>query len=61
MQKIITLLILAGFTGLLLSCGSKNQQKPEVSLEQSELPPSLKPSDTGIKLLQLSEKEQKEL
>ncbi len=61
MQKIITILIFAGFTGLLLSCGPKKQQQPEKAQEQRGLPPSLQATDAEIKLVQLSEKEQKEL
>lgn len=61
MQKIATLLILAGFTFLLFSCGPKNQDGAQVNQVQSDVPPSLKPNGKEIKLVQLSEKEQKEL
>lgn len=61
MKKIKTLFILAGLSGILFSCGSNQQQVSEIKQEQTELPPSLQAASTELKLVQLSEKEQKEL
>jgi len=61
MKKIKTLFILAGLGGILLSCGSNNQQNAQTTQEQTELPPSLQPAVEELKLVQLSEKEQNEL
>lgn len=61
MQTIKTVFILAGLSGILLSCGSNKQEAPETKQEQVELPPSLQPSETELKLVLLSEKERNEL
>ena len=61
MKKIFMLIIFAAFSIILISCGSKKQQEPVNIQEQTELPPSLKPEDGETKLIQLSEKERKEL
>jgi len=61
MKKIKTLFILAGLGGILMSCGSNNQQPAQTAQEQTELPPSLQSDEAEVKLVQLSEKEQNEL
>ncbi len=53
--------ILIGVAILLFSCGSDNPAGNKDTANQEELPPSLKPEDSGVFLVQLSEKEQKEL
>lgn len=46
---------------LLFSCGGKKTGKSPASEEQSELPPSLQPTEQKVTLVRLSEKEQNEL
>jgi len=45
----------------MFSCGSNKQENTETAQVQTDLPPSLKPADSEMKVIQLSEKEQKEL
>jgi cobalt-zinc-cadmium efflux system membrane fusion protein len=59
MLKTIVPVLLLGISFLMFSCGSKEPAK--IDDAQTELPPSLKPADEIIKLVQLTEKEQNEL
>jgi len=61
MKRILTIIIFAGMSNLIFSCGSNKQENTETMQEQTDLPPSLKPADKEIKVIQLSDKEQKEL
>lgn len=61
MKKIILLLTMAAITLVFFSCNTKNTQEQATSSEQTELPPSLQKASAGLKLIQLSDKEQKEL
>ncbi len=61
MVKTIIPALFLGITFFMFSCGSKKSAKIEDFAKQTELPPSLRPGDEKIKLVQLTEKEQKEL
>lgn len=61
MKRILTLIIFAGISSLLISCGAKKQQEVVSTQEQTDLPPSLKPEDSAKSIIQLSEKERNEL
>lgn len=56
-----SILILVGLAIILFSCSSEKSSGNKTITEQEELPPSLKPVENGVFLVQLSEKEQKEL
>lgn len=56
-----SILILVGLAIILFSCSSEKSSGNKAIAEQEELPPSLKPAENGVFLVQLSEKEQKEL
>ena len=61
MKRILTLIFIAGLGSLMFSCGSNKQENAISTQEQTDLPPSLKPADSKMKVIQLSDKEQKEL
>lgn len=62
MKNLIYIIVLIGFTSLLVACNSTNKNaESETISAQNELPPSLKPADESLKLIHLSDKEQGEL